>query len=406
MKYFRKVQFSIIALLLLASGISGLRAQVAKGPTVKAKFGKGVRIHAADNSFYFKFEARFQALFQGNYDLRAQHEAFDGEMMIRRARLKFSGFAFKPGIEYKIELGLSNRDLQVKGKSSDYANIVLDAYLRMKLYQNLKVRIGQFKLPGNRERIISSGSLQFVDRSIINSKFNLDRDSGIMLENKTSLGDVVLRQYAAISSGEGRNRLGADAGFSYSGRLEVLPLGEFSKKGDFIEGAIYREETPKISFGFSGSINDMAQRSRGQLGDWLPESRTIRSLEADVIFKYQGFSAQGEVALRDVKNPVINVEMPPKVSYFYKGSGWNAQIGYLFKNNWEVATRVSDLRPHLEISALTDRQTDFTVAVSKYLVGHKLKFQGDVTYSKKSPSVTYRFGGEKVIVRFSSNFNF
>jgi hypothetical protein len=38
---------------------------------------------------------------------------------------------------------------------------------------------GQTKLPGNNQRVVSSGSLEFTDRTINNSRFNIDRDFGL-----------------------------------------------------------------------------------------------------------------------------------------------------------------------------------------------------------------------------------
>jgi hypothetical protein len=40
---------------------------------------------------------------------------------------------------------------------------------------------GQTKLPGNNQRVVSSGSLEFTDRTINNSRFNIDRDFGLFL---------------------------------------------------------------------------------------------------------------------------------------------------------------------------------------------------------------------------------
>jgi hypothetical protein len=41
---------------------------------------------------------------------------------------------------------------------------------------------GQTKLPGNNQRVVSSGSLEFTDRTINNSRFNIDRDFGLFLD--------------------------------------------------------------------------------------------------------------------------------------------------------------------------------------------------------------------------------
>ena len=37
-------------------------------------------------------------------------EDYESNFLIRRARLKFDGYAYTPKLKYKFELGLSNRD--------------------------------------------------------------------------------------------------------------------------------------------------------------------------------------------------------------------------------------------------------------------------------------------------------
>ena len=48
--------------------------------------------------------------------------------------------------------------------------------------------LDKLKLPGNVERVVSSANLQLIDRSLLNSRFNIDRDLGIQLRHKTKLG--------------------------------------------------------------------------------------------------------------------------------------------------------------------------------------------------------------------------
>ena len=159
--------------------------------------------------------------------------------MVRRARLKFGGYAFSPNIVYKIEFGLSNKDISTDkedGLGSDASRIILDAVLKWKFgkNKNYELWVGQTKLPGNRERVISSGSLQLVDRSLVNSKFNIDRDMGIHLRAKWKVGNIIIAPSVAVSQGEGRDiTAGNFGGLSYTGHLEFKPLGDFTKKGDF-----------------------------------------------------------------------------------------------------------------------------------------------------------------------------
>src|SRR5690606_40131417 len=107
----------------------------------------------------------------------------------------FEGFAFDPSLEYKIELAFSNRDI-ARGipQTNNAGNILLEALVKWNFHRNLELWAGQTKLPGNRERVISSQNLQFVDRSILNSYFTLARDIGIQLRNKFNIQSAVLNQ--------------------------------------------------------------------------------------------------------------------------------------------------------------------------------------------------------------------
>ena len=53
----------------------------------------------------------------------------------------------------------------------------------------------------------------------------------------------------AFSTGDGRNALPIDGGMAYTGRIEWLPFGAFTNKGDYSEGDIEMEPKPKFSLG-------------------------------------------------------------------------------------------------------------------------------------------------------------
>ena len=154
-----------------------------------------------------KMGFRFQSLFNSE---RLQEDGADwkSNFLIRRARLKFDGWAFNPNFVYKVELAISNRDLS---SSSDFEvtsgapKIILDAVAKWKFHKHFTLWVGQTKLPGNRERVVSSQKLQFVDRSIVNSTFTLDREMGVQLRGKFKSGNMVIKPMASLSFGEGRN---------------------------------------------------------------------------------------------------------------------------------------------------------------------------------------------------------
>jgi len=259
----------------------------------KNKFGKGVSFIAQDSSFSLKFGARFQTLYQGVQNLET-HDYAD-RFLTRRARLKLDGFAFTPKLVYKVELGLSNLDItggdiQQLGNAS---SLILDAVLKYNFYKNWSVWFGQTKLPGNIERVISSQQLQFVDRSALNSRFNIDRDKGVQIRYEANK----FRSISSISSGEGRNvTVDNEGGYDYTQRFEWLPMGQFTGGGDYSGADLKREKTPKLIVAVTYDYNDRASRQRGQLGSYLSEKRSLKTWFVDAHFKYNGFSSMMEYA--------------------------------------------------------------------------------------------------------------
>jgi hypothetical protein len=64
------------------------------------------------------------------------------------------------------------------------------------------------------------------------------------------------------------------------------------------------------------------------------------------------------------------------------GTGYVGQLGYLFDNNYEIAARYTsvDLAKGMDDKIKT---TEYTLGLSKYIVGHKLKVQTDISYITK-----------------------
>ncbi len=365
--------------LLLLSGLIW-NADASAQSINNSKFGKGLQFVAADSSFSVKFSTRFQLLYQGGQN--STTDEWEDRFLVRRARLKFDGFAFSPKLEYKIELGLSNSDIgsDTPDQTNNADNIILDAVAKWQMTPTLSLWIGQTKLPGNRERVVSSQKMQFVDRSLLNSQFNLDRDAGLQLHNEHQLGTVVLREIGAISMGEGRDITVNNAGgYDYTARFEVLPFGAFEGEGDYVGGDLVREQTPKLSLAATYDYNDNASRSRGQLGDFLVAERDLRTVFVDAMFKFKGFSSMAEYASRKAPDgPVVERDIEGEVlETFVTGNALNVQAGYLLPSNWEIAGRYTTFDP----TAVTGirEQKQYTLGLSKYIVGHSLKVQSDVS---------------------------
>jgi hypothetical protein len=381
------MKIKLLTLGLILSGILTSFSQETNAP----QFGKGLfNLVGKDSTFTMKIGTRMQLLGTAAWDKPDEGGLVDpaSNMLVRRARLKFDGFAFSPKLKYKIELGLSNRD--IAGQSEFTRNsprMILDAVVMWNFAGNFVLWAGQTKLPGNIERVISSGNLQLVDRSLLNSAYNIDRDIGLQLRHHFNLSDKFLvREKIAFSQGEGRNVvLGNLGGHQYTGRLELLPFGTFKSKGDYSGSDLVREQSPKLMLSTTYDINSNAVRTRSNLGNFMYNDvglyeTTINTLFVDAMFKYRGFSFMGEYANRTATDPIAkNSDGTETGDIVRVGNGLNLVSGYVFKSNWAVAARYSNITPDLDITGVNQSE-QYTLGLSRFIVGHKLKVQTDISY--------------------------
>jgi len=376
---YRIILLSLVLNFTFFSSIPTLFAQDITNNT----FGKGLKIVAKDSSMALKFGLRFSTLYEGFY--LPETNDYTDNLLIRRFRLKFDGFVYSPKLVYKVEIGVSNRDIGgVDINTNGAARLLLDAVIKWNFTGNFVVWFGQTKLPGNRERVVSSQKLQFVDRSLLNSRFNLDRDIGLQLHHHHKIGRAVIREAISVSKGEGRDiTVKNKNGYDLTTRLEFLPFGLFEKNGDYFESDLLREPKPKLGLGVTYDYNYGAVRSRGQLGSWLNDSRNLYTWFIDAIYKQKGFSAMAEYADRETEGTsVVERDSIGSVTQsFYTGKAINGQLAYLFKNNFEIAGRFTVLNQDQETQR-NDIRT-YTLGVSKYIVGHSLKAQTDITFREQ-----------------------
>ena len=372
----------ICATLFICSNLS---SQETSAP----KFGKGLfNLIGKDSSFSMNVSARMQMLGTSNWDVNNGLSNPTSNLLVRRARLKFSGFAYSPKLKYKLELGLSNRDI---GKASSFTNeapkYILDAVVKWNFSGNFVLWFGQTKLPGNRERVISSGDLQQVDRSLLNSRFNIDRDMGFQLRHHFNLTDTfIVKEMFAVSQGEGRNiTTGNLGGHQYTSRVELLPFGKFASKGDYRGSDLKFEPTQKLALGFTYDFNNDAVKNRSNQGSYMTNdtgfySTNISTVFVDAMYKHKGFSVMAEYAYRDAEDAFAkNSDGTLTGDVVQVGNALNLQTGYLLSKTLEISGRYTNIDWDSDITG-KGAENQYTLGLSKYIVGHKLKVQTDVSY--------------------------
>ncbi len=350
---------------------------------------KGIQYTSKDSLFYTNFRFRMQNRLGYNNTLdEIDNGKFDAR--IRRLRMRMDGYIYTPRISYTVQLAFTRSDQDVD--DTGIANIVRDAVVFYNFSDDFYISFGQNKLPGNRQRVNSSGQLQFADRSLVNGNFTLDRDFGLSFNLSKKLGNMPIHAKAAVSTGEGRPVQSTDKGLAYTGRVEFLPLGEFTNGNDYSEGDLEREETPKLSFGGGYSYNDNTKREGGQTGRFVLNPFTLKTSFADLIFKYMGFAYQAEYMRRDVSNPMNVVDdqfnqkdgATPEIAYAFKGWGLNQQTSYLLNKGYEVAARYTFIAPHQQIQNYESQIDLMEIGLTKYLKAHRLKFQLNANYTVKN----------------------
>lgn len=347
-------------------------------------YGKGLGITAPDSLFQLNLRFRMQ-----NRATYFEYEDEDDvlEAKIRRLRLRFDGYVGNPQFLYVIQLSFAPDDVGEIQQGRDF-NVIRDAIVMYRPTEKWNFIFGQTKLPGNRQRVNSSGALQLTDRSINNANFNIDRDFGVQahyLNSKNNAFSYHLK--AAISSGKGRNFTdNQDTGTAFTAKAEIFPMGVFKRDGRYFEGDILREERPKLML--SGAIhqNNKSIRDRGQVGFNLFDAKRLRSSFVDVLFKYSGFAASFAYMSRNSDDVFsFNPNDATDFRFVYVGEGYDTQLSYVLPSNYELIARYSSQHLRSEIRHLAPNQQEIAFGITRYIWEHSFKVQTEISQLQVLP---------------------
>jgi len=229
--------------------------------------------------------------------------------------------------------------------------------------------------------------VQFADNSTASYEFTLDQDMGLQVASPDVAGLGLLRYYAGVFMGDGYDWYKpGDLGFTYMGRIELLPLGMFE---DFNEPDFERALRPKLSLGAAYAFSDRDHRTRSIAGAGFVDGGTMsaHNLTGDLMFKWAGLSVLADVywrrgwrqsgGLRDEQG------LPLAVQAARNGLGWTAQMGiFVPRTRLEATARTAGVRaPRTGASSLA-RLDELGAGLNYYFFRHAVKLQADYIHTR------------------------
>lgn len=355
--------------------------------------GKGITVNGTDGITKINFRFRVQELASATSESETDYGVKRTNLAIRRMRLRMEGTLRDPRLRVNVQLSFARGDMDQE--NTNFANVLRDAYVTWQFTPHLAGSFGQAKLPGNRQRLVSSSEIQSPDRSPVNALFTADRDVGAFLSYSREIGKARYVIRGAVSSGEGRNPQAGDGGLAYTTRWELLPLGAFTNGGDYFEGDLAREPKLKLSFAAGLSRNDRAIRTGGQLGPALYAPRGMTTYFADALLKKRGVAMAAEYAHRVSPDPITR--SGTSIRNVYAGQGVNLQTSWLLPHsNWEPMLRYSAVTPAKSIQALTTVEAlqESAIGLARYVNGHRIKMNGEFFHTRYRNVAADRRRGE------------
>lgn len=378
-------------------------------------------------------------------DYRANRSENDASQFnLRRVRLMFMGHLFTPDLKYFIQLGGETAENAQNPGSVQ----VLDAAISSTHVPWLNIQAGQYKVYFNRSQINNSTSMQFAERALVMDAFTASglnrRDIGLTIMNDEEVYPVNYYFGVFNGLGPGFNRFGSygseqptqdcpggQAGGSpancptpqrnlnanlrtdvsqlmYVARLNWNILG----RPGYAEGDMAYSETPQLALGGAYAYNPAINTATDNafIGTDLANLNVRRQLATfgnarqlgwgildystyafDGVFKYRGFSLQGEWYWKNINRhqkgapflgPVAGANGGSAPALLGNATGWYVQAGYyLIPRTLQFAARYAWWDPDTNAAGDLIKQVD--AAFTYYVNGtydHQITLQYSNTF--------------------------
>lgn len=369
-------------------------ARVEEEFPVQASHGsKGFRLETRDGNWQTNLQWRAQTRFTSPTrsdprDIGDFNATTENTFEARRLRMKIGGHGFRPWIGYYFEVDLQPTRSS-DSSSSNASTRVIDWRITLDKYDWAALRLGQWKIDYNRERVDSSGRQQFVERSIVNRIFTIDRQVGVQLRGRLFKDTPAdMRYWAGVFTGEGRGVRNDDEDLMWMGRVQWNFLGrdlkwkqtdvEYTKKptGSLaFAAATNKGRCTRWSSSGCGNLDGFARPANAIDGQFK-----VEQIMQEFAFKWRGLSLQQEFHWKTVEDRVAGANSDFTGAY--------GQAGYFFHNlipaipePLELAFRYAFVEePNETDRTRENKREEFTLGANWFFAGHNNKLTADVSH--------------------------
>jgi len=319
-------------------------------------YKNGLYLETADNKFSLKPSLCLQLRYEMD-DFEDQEDT--SAFTIRSGRIVLQGNALGDLFSYFFQL-----DAHSTGKSEISNLQMIDYFTDINVIPLTKIRVGQGRVPSNRQWITPITNLQMIDRSLTSNEFNLGRQLGVMaygeyFDKKLEYNLGIYTGYYDLFDGDYRDNNNERLGVF---RVSYNPFGPFG----YSESDLEFSKSPLAHFSGSVSFDNKDNVSLDLKKPGKVTSDNVEStlLEQETGFKYKGFSVLEEFYWRRkefLKERITDL-------------GWFVQGGYFIKpKKIETTLRYSQII--FDDDRKDETINEETVGINYFFSGHRSKIQ-------------------------------
>ncbi len=225
--------------------------------------------------------------------------------------------------------------------------VILDAFVHSEVFTNGHFTMGQFRAPMVWTGLLDPNRLLFIPYTTAGSIWQ-SRDLGAMLNGR------VQRLMWYVAAQNGRDLVAEE--FRYTGRLTFHLIGDQYTQNRRVEGAFGADEDMQLMLGAGASTDDSLQD--GDAG------------AVDLVMTWDRLYVQGEY---------VHQPNDPALGLRADANTWSGTVSFmLVPARWEAALRYD------EINGTTADTDAFTLGINRYIHGHDVKFQLNVSTANTS----------------------